>query len=177
MRVVAGDLRGKAIKGPIESSTNIRPTSDRAKEALFSFLKPYPRGSFLDLCSGTGSIALEAYSRGYKRVVAIDRDAEALELLRINCGSYPIEVIRHDVLAIKDLNLGCYDVVFCDPPYECIEQLWTTLRFEMVDLLEEAGLLILESDESFKPEPISGLKLFKSKKYSRNHFHIFTRNS
>jgi len=176
MRVVAGQLRGKSIKGPSESNLTIRPTSDRAKEALFSFLGVYPKASFLDLCSGTGNVALEAYSRGYKKVIALDRDPEAIKLIKSNCDSYPIEIVCHDVIKASDLHLGLFDIIFCDPPYDRTEEFWQTLRFVIPNLLEKSGLFILETDHIFQPEPSQGLEIFKTKNYSRNHFHIFTRS-
>ncbi len=177
MRVVAGRLRGKSILGPNEANKTIRPTSDRAKEALFSFLRPYPKGSFLDLCSGSGSMALEAYSRGYEAIVAIDNDPDAINLIRLNCGEYPVDIIRHDIFNIKELKLSKYDVVFLDPPYEQISKYWEKISFCIPELLNEGGLFILESDESFIPVNSVDISLLKTKNYGRNHFHIFTRNS
>ena len=173
MRVVAGRLRGKTIIGPPEKIAHIRPTSDRAKEALFSILKAYPQRSFLDLCSGTGSIALEAYSRGYEKVIAIDHDSESLQIIQSNCSAYPIRIIDSEVSLIAKLDLGQFDCIFCDPPYAQAQNIWMSLCPYIPDLLEEQGIFILETDGSFQLEHTAGLTLVKEKKYGRNHFYIF----
>jgi len=72
MRVVAGTLKGRRLVAPPPGDLRVRPTSDRAREALFSILQRWPQGPFLDLCAGTGAVGLEAHSRGYAPVVCLE---------------------------------------------------------------------------------------------------------
>ena len=86
MRIIAGEFKGRRLRSPTGQA--IRPTSDRAREALFNILEhgaPAVRGArFLDLFCGTGAIGLEAHSRGAREVVLVDNDNEALRLARAN---------------------------------------------------------------------------------------------
>jgi 16S rRNA (guanine966-N2)-methyltransferase len=122
MRIIAGSWRGRALLTPKDRA--IRPTSDRAREALFGILEhgqPPVRGArFLDLFCGTGAVGLEAASRGAAEVVLVDRHAAALALARANLarlGAPP----NVSVLAADAARLGparrAYDLVFLDPPY------------------------------------------------------------
>ena len=81
MRIIAGKHRGRVLKE--FNGRDIRPTSDRAKEALFNILQFDIAGcSFLDLYSGTGGIGLEAISRGAEKVVFVDNSRESVKLLK-----------------------------------------------------------------------------------------------
>ena len=88
MRVIAGLHRGRRLLGPRGQA--IRPTSDRVKEALFSILGERTTGArVLDLYAGTGSIGIEALSRGAAHVTFVEADREALRLVHSNlqqCG-------------------------------------------------------------------------------------------
>src|SRR5919106_6660652 len=86
MRIIAGRFRGRGLLSP--KGTRIRPTSDRAREALFDILEhgePRLHGArFLDLFCGTGAVGIEACSRGAAQVLLIENDPEALRLARAN---------------------------------------------------------------------------------------------
>jgi 16S rRNA (guanine966-N2)-methyltransferase len=122
VRIIAGDFKGRRLLYPAGQA--IRPTSDRAREALFNILEhgaPALRGArFLDLFCGTGAVGLEAHSRGAHEVMLVDNDREALRLARANLeriGS-PANV---RLLARDATRLGPapqpFDLVFLDPPY------------------------------------------------------------
>ncbi|MDX6750582.1 16S rRNA (guanine(966)-N(2))-methyltransferase RsmD [Geminicoccaceae bacterium 1502E] len=122
MRIVAGRHRGCVLRAPPGRDT--RPTSDRAREALFSILesrRPAVRGArFLDLFAGTGAVGLEAVSRGAAEAVLVDQGRPALEALRANVARLGEEQ-RVRVLAADATRLGRaphpFDLVFLDPPY------------------------------------------------------------
>ena len=124
MRVIAGSLRGHRLECP--SGLALRPTSDRLKESLFNILAPCVEGSrFLDLFSGSGSIGLEAYSRGAGRVVVVEKEASALRCLQGNLkrcrAEEEIFVLAFSVpLALKKLSGqgDRFDIIFLDPPYQ-----------------------------------------------------------
>ena len=80
MRIIAGEAKNRIIK--TRKGFDTRPTLESVKESLFSIIAPYIEGSiFLDLFSGSGSISLEAISRGAKRAVMIEKDGEALKYI------------------------------------------------------------------------------------------------
>jgi 16S rRNA (guanine966-N2)-methyltransferase len=122
MRVIAGAFRGRRLLSPRDGA--IRPTSDRAREALFDILEhgePPLRGArFLDLFCGTGAVGIEACSRGAAEVLLIESDPEALRLVRTNLariGTPPhVRLLAADAtrLAVAPQR---FDVVFLDPPY------------------------------------------------------------
>ena len=126
MRIVTGSLRGRRI--PVSSSRQggIGVTSSRLKEAVFGRLGPSLEGTaFLDLCAGSGQIALEAYSRG-ARVTAVEPDRrrrEALRRLMESWGVNHLELLggRAQTAMRKLAAEGRrFDVVYLDPPYRAL---------------------------------------------------------
>ena len=125
MRIVAGKFRGKALLSPSDDS--IRPTSDRAREAVFSILgsrlSPHFDGlRVLDLFAGTGALGLEALSRGASSAVFVDTGAEARGLIRDHIEAFGIagiaKLLRRDATALGPAGtMGPVDLVFLDPPY------------------------------------------------------------
>src|SRR5260370_16244163 len=83
LRVIAGSAKGRILQPPRTSAT--RPITDRAKESLFAILTPrIPRARFLDLFAGTGSVGIEALSRGCAHAVFVERSRHALTATRHN---------------------------------------------------------------------------------------------
>ena len=120
MRIIAGAWRGRTIEAPPGAAT--RPTSDRAREALFSMLASR-LGSFeglrvADLFAGTGALGLEALSRGAGRCSFVETDRAAIDALRRNVGRLGAGD-RADICAQSALHglPGPFDLVLLDPPY------------------------------------------------------------
>jgi 16S rRNA (guanine(966)-N(2))-methyltransferase RsmD len=128
MRIIAGEHRGRRIEAPPGLDT--RPMLDRVREAMFSTLgERVPGANVLDLYAGSGSLGLEALSRGARRARMIEKDPKALACLRNNVELLGMgdraQVVRGDSLK-RDLwrPLGseeAFDVVFLDPPYSHVE--------------------------------------------------------
>jgi 16S rRNA (guanine966-N2)-methyltransferase len=127
MRIVAGAFKGKALVSPDGATT--RPTSDRARQALFNVLEHaswadgLAGARVLDLFAGTGALGLEALSRGAAHATFVERDPAALAALRANVAGCRVEgraIIRKaDASATSTLATlsGPFDLVFLDPPY------------------------------------------------------------
>jgi 16S rRNA (guanine(966)-N(2))-methyltransferase RsmD len=126
MRIIAGTWRGREILGPIGTTT--RPVLDRVKGAIFDILGSrlglpgqLPPIAVLDLFCGTGSMGLEALSRGARRCHFVDRDRSAVKLLRQNIdtlGARECAFVSSASGKTVDLALnGPYDLAFVDPPY------------------------------------------------------------
>jgi 16S rRNA (guanine966-N2)-methyltransferase len=119
MRVIAGALRSRAIKrvrGPVT-----RPTPDRLRETLFDILAPRISGAmFLDAYAGTGAVGIEALSRGARHAWFLERNREALAVLRENLAELELESRATVVTGPVLRALGEYkaDLVFLDPPYD-----------------------------------------------------------
>jgi 16S rRNA (guanine966-N2)-methyltransferase len=122
MRIIAGEFRGRRLRAP--KGQAIRPTSDRAREALFGILEhgvPPVRGArFLDLFSGTGAVGLEAHSRGADEVVLVENDRAALQLAQANLalmGAPPgVRLLARDATRLGPAPRP-FDLAFLDPPY------------------------------------------------------------
>ena len=89
MRVIAGTFRGRRLVAP-KGNRLVRPTADRVKESVFSILRErIADANFLDLCAGTGSIGIEALSRGAQHVTFLERDPRCIKIIERNldtCG-------------------------------------------------------------------------------------------
>ncbi len=117
MRVIAGVAKGRKLKAP---SSGTRPLTGRIKEALFSSLDEAVVGSaVLDLYAGSGSIGLEALSRGASSAVFVEGDRAVAAVLRSNVDSVDLggEVVRSDVDGFLRGETRTFDLVFMDPPY------------------------------------------------------------
>lgn len=129
MRIVAGSLGGRTIAAPADGS--IRPTSDRARQALFNILEGgrfnhadgtgVLRGALvLDAFAGTGALGLEALSRGAARVTFIDNEREAADLIRHNLQSLDRDddgaIVRADATSPPRAS-DRHSLAFLDPPY------------------------------------------------------------
>ncbi|HZU24180.1 MAG TPA: 16S rRNA (guanine(966)-N(2))-methyltransferase RsmD [Bryobacteraceae bacterium] len=118
LRVIAGEFRSRRLKTP--HGSDVRPTPDRLREALFNVLAPSIADRvFVDAYAGTGAVGIEALSRGARRALFIERSRVAAAIIRGNLASLGIED-RAEVIvgkAATELPRLEADIVFLDPPY------------------------------------------------------------
>lgn len=148
MRVIAGEFRSRRIKSIPGLDT--RPTPDRLRESLFNILAQRLDGAlFLDAYAGTGSVGIEALSRGAARVIFIEQARLALEAIQENLRSLGAEGRAQVVKGKAPQVTGRYrpDIVFADPPYTR-EQEYDA----MFEALEAAPPALLIFQHSFKME-------------------------
>ena len=123
MKVIAGKARGMNLVMP--QGMHTRPTTGRIKETLFNIIQAdVPDSIFLDLYSGSGSIAIEALSRGAKEAVLVDNNRQALMCIRENIKKTGFndvaKVVQAEAIqALKRLDGSgrAFDIIFMDPPY------------------------------------------------------------
>lgn len=125
MRIVGGELRGRALKAPAGSAT--RPTTDRTREAVFNVLihglgVDLTGKRVLDLFAGTGALGLEALSRGAAMALFIEEGAEARGAIRTNVESLGLtgctKIFRRDATRMGMVGtMQPFNLVFADPPY------------------------------------------------------------
>lgn len=178
MRIIAGELGGRNL---IEfKGKEIRPTSDKAKEALFAILRnKIPNSDFLDLFAGTGSIGFEALSRGAKNVVMSDISKQSCQIIQKNAEALKCAPEIYNIPAMYvlkkliDLNRK-FDVIFLDPPYR------TTYGEEAVKIiadnkmLKEDGIVILEQGEDAKNDvEFENLTMYDKRKYGIAVFRFY----
>jgi len=151
IRIIAGALKGRKI--PTLQGQGIRPTSLRAREALFSILGSIIPGACVgDLFAGSGAIGLEALSRGAKKAVFVENHSEAAHILEKTLAQFKLssqsQVFIQDVaLAIQNTHLvGCgpFDVLYIDPPYQFDQSPQFLAQIENADLVAKNGHVIYE---------------------------------
>lgn len=174
MRVISGSLRGRRLRSPDAGDLRIRPTADRAREALFSILQKWSTGGFLDLFGGTGAVAVEAWSRGYLPVVCVEKSAAAMDLIRANVQGTKIDVLRKDVRTLPTTAFQDQAVIFADPPYDAAAALWLELAPRLALWLSPEGVLIWETDRRTELPASSHWILVDSRSYGTARFHMFT---
>jgi 16S rRNA (guanine(966)-N(2))-methyltransferase RsmD len=172
LRIVGGTAKGRKLKGP--KKTGIRPASARVRKSLFEILSPLEDMVILDLFAGTGSMGMEALSKGAKEVTFVDNDRHAISLLfenltRTGFLSQAHVVKKSAQLAIPWLSQRGkhYDLIFLDPPYNqghvdgCLKLL---LKFS---LLKSDGMVVCEHSPQEKPTIFSGLEVADERKYGQ----------
>ena len=150
-RVIAGAARGRRLQVPPGDGT--RPTSDRAREALFgtleSLLGAWAGRRVLDLYAGSGAVGLEALSRGAAHALLVEADARAARTLAVNVATLGLagaELRRGRVerVAAHGLPGPAYDVVFADPPYDLTDDELRTVLADLRPAVADAAVVVVE---------------------------------
>jgi 16S rRNA (guanine(966)-N(2))-methyltransferase RsmD len=123
VRIIAGAAGGRRLAMPKGSRT--RPTSDRIKEALFNILGSIDGKSFIDLFAGSGSVGLEALSRGASRAVFVEKSPAMAEIIGRHLLALALpgssDIVAFDVrqgIKLLQHREETFDILFADPPYE-----------------------------------------------------------
>ncbi len=165
MRVIAGTARSLRLSVP--KGVRIRPTSDAVRETLFNILgDAVAAGAFLDVYAGSGSVGIEALSRGAPRCVFIDRDRRCVQAISRNLENTGLSglaaIVRGDARRVTKRVLrehGPFRTVFVDPPYDDPSATEVVVGLLAPGALEAEGVLILQrsrrSDAAGLPEPDS----------------------
>ena len=183
MRVIAGTCKGRRLAAP-KGDRLVRPTADRVKESVFSILREQViDANFLDLCAGTGSIGIEALSRGAKHVTFLERDPRCVGIIQKNlrtCGLLTeshirIRLLRRDaVKGISDLGKrsAVFEIIYFDPPYgvDLVEgsQLYTDCLKLLAEssLLRVDGVLLVEHAKQYvTPNAVGSLRRNRQARY------------
>ena len=185
MRVISGAARGRTLHPP--AGNRIRPTADRVKEAVFSSLAS-KFGSFvgltiLDLFSGSGSLGIEALSRGSKSAVFVDSHPDSIRLSRENLKLTGFDKAATLIMmdAVKGLqhlsNIGMtFDIVLADPPYADKEMTDRVIRLlGELNLTSRDGVLVFETDNKCELQPPDKFQLSSRKVYGDTAIWMFYR--
>jgi len=174
MRIVSGQYKGFQFSPP--KNIKARPTTDRAKEALFNSLAntyEFENLSILDLFSGTGNIAYEFASRGVHDITCVDITYASVKYIGKtfkDLGYKNFQVKKASVLPYLQKVQDQFDIIFADPPYalDRIPEI-AEIVFQR-DLLKDGGLLIIEH---FKTLTISHPALSEKREYGQSVFSFF----
>ena len=178
MRVITGTARGRRLKTP--EGMDIRPTTDNVKESVFNIIQFDIEGRrVLDLFAGTGQLGIECLSRGAASATFVDRDREALKIVRENlrtCG-FTAQVVQEDALHFLERG-GSYDLIFVDPPYDSGLYDPVLERIKLVDILSDGGIIICEARrETPLPEMTAPYHKGREYVYGKVRLCLYTKES
>ena len=174
MRIVGGVYKGRKLSAPNNQAT--RPTSDRAREALFNILtsllqkedKKWAEIVFLDVFAGTGAIGLEAASRGARKVFFVENDERALKCIAQNAKDIKnITILDVDALKIPFSKTSA-QIIFMDAPY--YTQLWELALKTLAEKgwIEDSSWIIIEIEKKESAFLPAGFTLKEERIYGRN---------
>jgi 16S rRNA (guanine(966)-N(2))-methyltransferase RsmD len=149
IRVIGGAFKGRRLK--MVPSPLVRPMPAKLKEALFNIIQDEVKGAFvLDGFSGTGSIGIEALSRGAEKAVFIDEYYPAIKIIKVNltkCGAEHMARVIHKEFNRAIIQLAkekaVFDLIFLDPPYKLLEERNPLKVIKKRNILKKGGLIIL----------------------------------
>lgn len=177
MRVITGKYKGRTLTAPKE---NTRPTLDRMKETLFNIISGRLDGAtVLDLFAGSGQLAIEALSRGAKRVVLCDNSRMAAGAIRENFAKIgeKAELYVCDYKACLSALNGKFDIIFVDPPYKSGYYTDVLQTVASLNLLSDGGIVICEHlAEDDLPADVCGLHVIDSRKIGTVKFEFYKRS-
>ena len=183
LRIIAGSARGRRLRSVPGDTT--RPITDRAKESLFNILGGDLVGaSFLDLFGGTGSVGIEALSRGAAFVRFIDKNHRAIETIRANLALTALaeqaQVLRQDAFsALSQPSDRTFDYVFIAPPQ--YKELWKRALLSLDGrpgwLSEDAWVIVQIHPVEYEKLSLASLSEFEQRRYGSTLFVFYERCS
>lgn len=167
MRVISGRLGGRKLLAP--KGWQVRPTSERVREALFSALGDVSGDRVADLYCGTGALGIEALSRGAASAVFVDSDTrpvmgnvhnlgliEEAELVRAGAAEWLVSVAGRQI----------FDLILIDPPYRMTEEVAEGLNRDLPGILAPGGRVVIESSAR-QPLELPSLEVVRERRYGR----------
>ena len=179
LRVVAGEFGGRPLK-TLEGKTT-RPTTDKVKGAIFNMIGPFfDGGRVLDLFSGSGSLAIEAISRGMSSAVLVEKDRRAQAIIQENIkmtkSEKQFQLLKMDATRALTQLTGQFDLVLLDPPYAKEQIVANITQLEEQGLLAEEVMLVCETGKTVDlPEDISNFGIWKQKTYGISKVTVYVR--
>lgn len=179
MRVIAGKYKGRHLYSA--NNQSIRPTTDRVKEYIFNILKDFVKDvSVLDLFAGSGSLGIEAISRGASSVTFVESSYNSIKVLRKNIARLRFleeyRIVKKNVLTFLRQNKEPYDLIFADPPYRWNHYYELLPLVFLPENLSNYGIFVLESERTHEIEWETNMyEVLRQKKYDRSLITFFGR--
>lgn len=178
MRIISGTRRGRKLME--FEGMSIRPTTDRVRESIFNLIQGYIFDSrVLDLFGGSGALSFESLSRGAESAVIVDVDQKSIKVIKENAERLRFldEVMILNKSAEDYLKSATekFHIVFLDPPYNkgFIKPVIESIVEK--NILEDDGIIVLESDHIDEHGEFDGLSIVKQKRYGRTFVTIYQR--
>jgi len=178
MRVITGTARGRRLKTP--EDYDIRPTTDNVKESIFNIIQfEIPGRRILDLFGGTGQLGIECLSRGAASAVIVDRDRRSIKLIKENLKTCALDASVVQADSVEYLSCcGKFDVIFVDPPYDSGLYAPVLEKINLIDILNENGIIICESRrEAVMPEMTAPYHKQKEYVYGKVKLTLYSKES
>lgn len=184
MRVTGGRLKGRRLASI--GGASIRPTSDKVREAIFSILGQDLTGwVVLDLFAGTGSLGIEAISRGASKAVFVENARDSLSVLKRNVGLCSVANSASAMVFEWDIRAGLpwdhpvmkrsFDLVFLDPPYREFVRLEILKDLAVSAHLSGGAWVVVESSKKETlPEAVGRLKMTGTRTYGDTRITFYT---
>ncbi len=181
MRVIAGSVKGRRLKAP--AGLHTRPITDMIKEALFNVWGPdIYDAAVLDLFAGSGSVGIEALSRGASKVVFVDNDINAIQTIKenlSNCGlKNGLEVLNNDVFRVIELlsrHGQKFNYIYVDPPFtnaRIFNEVMLVLG--RANILEDDGVLVIRAQKQKEmAESFHSLAKYRQINYGESNLHYY----
>ncbi len=181
MRVIAGAAKGRVLEAP--KGMNTRPITSMIKEALFSIMQTQiVESSFLDLFAGSGSIGIEAMSRGARSVTFVEKERAAVDVIKRNLQTCKFtdncEVFQDDVFRRIERFKSAgrqFDIIYLDPPFT-VDEIFLPVIEALNDgkLLSECGIIVIRTRKEMKmPDETGILTKYKFKTYGISALHFY----
>ncbi|HPM42383.1 MAG TPA: 16S rRNA (guanine(966)-N(2))-methyltransferase RsmD [Candidatus Omnitrophota bacterium] len=180
MRIIGGLYKSRLIEMP--KGTDIRPTQDKVRQAVFNILRDVNGMRALDLYAGSGAYGIEAISRGAGHATFVENNARCVQTISSNLQLLKVDSLKYDIIRLKAeeavSRLGSeaklFDLVFVDPPYyeglakKCL------ITLDACDILAQSALVVIEHyKRDDLPAELTKLKLLTERRYSDTKISIF----
>ena len=179
MRVVGGSARGVPLRTP--KGPGVRPTMDRVRSALFNILAPLglEDAAVADLFAGTGSLGIEALSRGAAHADFVEADAQQCADIRASLQATKLidraKVLHSTVEKALEQMDSKYDFVLMDPPYRDPFPAHVLLRLQERSLLEDDAVVVVgHASRNSPPNKVDNLVLWQDRRYGDSSLAMFT---
>tara|TARA_B110000014_G_C20111654_1_gene585807 strand:+ start:413 stop:1018 length:606 start_codon:yes stop_codon:yes gene_type:complete len=178
VRLISGKYRGRKL--PVILAKGLRPTTDRVKETVFSWLMPYMHNSrCLDCFAGSGSLGFEALSRGANEVTLLELNRQAAEQLKKNKALLKADnltIHQTDSLEFLQNPITCFDIVFIDPPFnkELVDQAISRLNDGW---LADNAIIYIEMEQNGQFNIPKNWSLLKEKTAGQVAYRLFEKNN
>lgn len=164
LRIISGIYGGRLIKSPAGHKTH--PMSEKMRGAIFNILGDVKGLSLLDAYSGSGAVAFEAISRGALRVVAVDSDKKAVDIIKENSLNLGVDlkVSRANINSWIETNPNLsFDIVVCDPPYDNVNSVQLA---KVANTTKVQGIVVFSLPPTISPQLNQGFQEISKKTYN-----------
>ncbi len=176
MRIISGEYGGRNIKTPTKDS--IHPMGERIRNAIFNKLMAEIKDAVvLDCFAGSGAVGIEALSRGAKRVYFVERDRQAINIIKQNLELLNVDQTKYKIIPTTVLNWlektdldFKFDLIFADPPYNNIQN---NSILKAAQTLKKNGYLILSNPKSSQDLIIPEFQLIDSRVYAEAKINFY----